>query len=188
MTFRQFNRTAAASYAIKYALHYNPEWPSDKRQDRAGGGGDCTNFVSQALLAGGWTMVNGFKRDPRTWYSGKAGCDVYDDRSWTWASAENFSSFLTLGRRARRCQMGELALGDVVQLRDYNLVHHTMIVTAILPDVLKRPVAFVTYHTTDVSQKPLTAILAKEIMCWKILDLFDDDVRIFSPSPRITSR
>jgi hypothetical protein len=179
MTIRLFNRRAAASYAIKYAFHYNPDWPSDK-----GLGGDCTNFVSQALLAGGLNMVQrpgGNKRDFLSWYSGKAGCDIREDRSFTWASAYQFSVFLTLGGRARRCQMRELALGDVVQLKDFNAIHHTMIVTGILPDSLKRLIAFVTYHTSDVNQKPLTTISAKEIMCWKILDVFEGDAIISPP-------
>ena len=46
-----YNRAAAATYADTYWQSYNPAWPSFARK-----GGDCTNFVSQALYAGGIAM------------------------------------------------------------------------------------------------------------------------------------
>lgn len=46
-----YNGAAAAAYADTYWQKYNPAWPSF-----ANSGGDCTNFVSQALYAGGITM------------------------------------------------------------------------------------------------------------------------------------
>jgi putative amidase-like protein len=203
---KQFNRSAAAAYALKYAFSYNPEWPSYQ-----GKGGDCTNFVSQALYAGGWTMVQietsilGSVRDDGSWYSGKAGSGI-DDRSWTWAAAANFTRFLASGNggRAKKCQISELALGDVVQLRDYGIIHHTLIVTGVLPTSIKTPgesgivrgrstpfplahIPFVTYHTSDVSQKPLTAIHSEDMMCWKISDWFDEKFKLsMAPSmPRV---
>ena len=42
-----YDRAAAATYADTYWQSYNPSWPSFARK-----GGDCTNFVSQALYAG----------------------------------------------------------------------------------------------------------------------------------------
>jgi len=42
---------AAAAYADQYWSAYNPQWPS-----YANSGGDCTNFVSQSLYAGGIAM------------------------------------------------------------------------------------------------------------------------------------
>ena len=46
-----YNGAAAAAYADTYWQNYNPAWPSF-----ANSGGDCTNFVSQALYAGGIAM------------------------------------------------------------------------------------------------------------------------------------
>jgi len=46
-----YNGAAAAAYADAYWQSYNQAWPSF-----ANSGGDCTNFVSQALYAGGITM------------------------------------------------------------------------------------------------------------------------------------
>ena len=44
-------RGEAATYADTYWQSYNPAWPSFAKK-----GGDCTNFVSQALYAGGIAM------------------------------------------------------------------------------------------------------------------------------------
>jgi hypothetical protein len=46
-----YDGAAAATYADTYWQSYNPAWPSFAKK-----GGDCTNFVSQALYAGGITM------------------------------------------------------------------------------------------------------------------------------------
>src|SRR6266498_5120626 len=46
-----YNRATAATYADTYWQSYNPAWPSFAKN-----GGDCTNFVSQALYGGGITM------------------------------------------------------------------------------------------------------------------------------------
>jgi Putative amidase domain len=46
-----YDGAAAAAYADGYWQNYNPTWPSF-----ANSGGDCTNFVSQALYAGGIAM------------------------------------------------------------------------------------------------------------------------------------
>lgn len=43
-----YNQSGAVSYAHQYAYNYNPAYPNFNGQ-----GGDCTNFVSQALYAGG---------------------------------------------------------------------------------------------------------------------------------------
>jgi Putative amidase domain len=64
-----FNRIVAAHYATRYATNYNRSWLADEE--------DCTNFVSQALYAGGWTMTAGrgvFDPDAR-------GAD-HDDFAW----------------------------------------------------------------------------------------------------------
>ncbi len=46
-----YDYKAMVAYAQKYWNNYNPAYPDFNGQ---GAGGDCTNFVSQALKAGGW--------------------------------------------------------------------------------------------------------------------------------------
>jgi hypothetical protein len=172
-----YDRRAAAKYALKYATNYNPEWPSYK-----GGGGDCTNFVSQALYAGGWTMlkheeVSSPRHSVQSWYSDRF--RYGGEHTNTWSNARDFNSFLAnnVVTRVRRCGPDELALGDVVQLNDYGIIHHTVIVTGVLPTTVRgKNVAFVTYHTNDVVQTILATIQNKKgdnIICWKIIDVFE---------------
>ena len=48
-----YTRLAAVNYAVRWALSRNPAFENFSGQ---GHGGDCTNFISQCLYAGGWTM------------------------------------------------------------------------------------------------------------------------------------
>jgi hypothetical protein len=179
---KTYDRSAARAYAIKHAFSYNTEWPTDK-----GLGGDCTNFVSQALHAGGWTMVQrgtilGSARDGGSWFSGKAGCNLCQDRSRTWAAAANFYLYLTWGGRARECKIEDLAVGDVVQLRQYGIIYHTMIVTELLrPGVSDRLIPLLTYHTTDTLNKPITDLSKEYLICWKLHDTFEEKVSYVLP-------
>ena len=67
---------AAAAYADTYWQNYNPAWPSF-----ANNGGDCTNFVSQALYTGGIAM----RLSPP--YSGNAAWYMLQNRKHRWSYA-----------------------------------------------------------------------------------------------------
>lgn len=91
-----YNGAQAAAYADQYWSSYNTQWPSF-----ANSGGDCTNFVSQSLYAGGlamrtaplytglaaWFMTGG----PSTW-----------SYSTSWVNANDNSSFLGGGLHAAK--------------------------------------------------------------------------------------
>ena len=82
-----YNGAAAAAYADTYWQRYNSAYPSF-----ANSGGDCTNFVSQALYAGGIMMR------PSPTYSGDAAWYmVKNKRQWTyavgWVNAQDNSIF-----------------------------------------------------------------------------------------------
>src|SRR5579864_5666694 len=69
-----YSGAAAAAYADTYWQNYNPAWPSF-----ANSGGDCTNFVSQALYAGGIAM----RLSPP--YTGNAAWYMTGSRKgWSW--------------------------------------------------------------------------------------------------------
>ena len=83
-----YSGAAAAAYADTYWQNYNTAWPSF-----ANSGGDCTNFVSQALYAGGIVM----RTSPP--YSGSAAWYMLKNkRRWsyspTWINAQDNSAFL----------------------------------------------------------------------------------------------
>ena len=52
LTASGYDYKAMVAYATKYWSKYNTEYPDF---NGAGAGGDCTNFVSQSLKAGGWS-------------------------------------------------------------------------------------------------------------------------------------
>lgn len=59
---RRYNKAAASLYAQTYALDYNKDYLSFD-----GNGGDCTNFVSQALKAGGVPTTKTWKPYTNPW-------------------------------------------------------------------------------------------------------------------------
>jgi hypothetical protein len=82
-----YNGAAAAAYADAYWQNYNAAWPSF-----ANSGGDCTNFVSQALYAGGIVM----RTSPS--YSGNAAWYMLTSKHrWSyalpWVNAQDNSIF-----------------------------------------------------------------------------------------------
>src|SRR4051794_4928356 len=79
-----YSRYASSEYGMKYALSPNPSYPPFPN--------DCTSFVSQALFAGGWTMIDGGRKDSSVWWWGLS---VWSNASYTWGGAHNFSQFLT---------------------------------------------------------------------------------------------
>lgn len=70
-----YDRQAAEAYADRYVDKRNDVWP-----DYAGNGGNCQNFASQVLLAGGIPM------------------DIYGDAVWKWYSDEVSNSPGAQGR------------------------------------------------------------------------------------------
>jgi hypothetical protein len=105
-----FSHSAAAAYARKWANPGNPAYPPFDN--------DCTSFVSQAMLAGGWTMLGGDvfdrKRDDVWWY----GQSKFTRASYTWAGAENFAHFIAASSRgSRELDLMKLEEGDVIQIK-----------------------------------------------------------------------
>jgi cell wall-associated NlpC family hydrolase len=83
-----YNGSAAAQYADQYATSYNSLYPSFANK-----GGDCANFVSQALNAGG-ILPRTTGTGDATWFMTKSGKHSF---SWSvsWVNAQDNSVFLT---------------------------------------------------------------------------------------------
>lgn len=119
-----YNGSAAAQYADQYATSYNPSYPSF-----ANSGGDCANFVSQALFAGGILPRTSGTGDA-TWFMTKTRKHSF---SWSasWINAQDNSVFLTrylpgatavgtyLGLQPSQTVPSGAVAGDVV-LYDWN--------------------------------------------------------------------
>jgi hypothetical protein len=142
-------RSAAASYASRYALKRNGAYIASPN--------DCTNFISQALRAGGWVMVPGggnLQQSSSVWaYSGTG---PYPKTN-SWADAQLFYDFAhRTGRVSNYASVGSLRLGDVLQY-DVGTVgmNHTMMKTG-----TSGSDPLLSYHTNDTLNKPFSAIRA----------------------------
>lgn len=150
-----YNRRAAVQYALR---HWDAPNPAFANMAMMGGGGDCTNFTSQALLAGGWPMDYRASGYDREWWYRRIGNDRFDSReddwwSCTWSLPENQFHYLRINHAQvvdllrDRSQARFLRLGDLL-FYDWDgdgLFNHGAIVTDF--DRFGRPL--VTYRTLD---------------------------------------
>lgn len=146
----------AVKYAKDWALKTNASYPRFVN--------DCTNFVSQCLLAGGWKMVGGSCSDRKSdsaWWYGDWSCVLPGVRAtYTWSGAQNLFNFMTAsGRGASLPRVSDLEEGDVLQMEftaddpteRYNIgrVGHSMMVTGKHDGNI-----FLSYHTGDHLDEP----------------------------------
>jgi hypothetical protein len=103
-----YNRQRAKDYADKY---WNSPNPSFQHFDV-----DCTNYVSQCLLAGGAPMNYTGRRDSGWWYQGRKSNREWWSYSWSVANAlQHYLATSRSGLRAAVVQSPyELDLGDVI--------------------------------------------------------------------------
>ena len=142
MRQKPYDRDAAVSYALKWALHRNPAY-----YDFEEIGGDCTNFASQCIYAGAGTM--NFTPTFGWYYRSSY------DRSPSWSGVEYLYNFLinnrSVGPFAHTVPMGEVQPGDIVQLgTGSGSFYHSPIVVATAPEIL------VAAHTYDALERPLS--------------------------------
>ncbi len=146
-----YNRSYAVEYARKWALSRNPLFP-----DFTGRGGNCTNFVSQCLLAGcsvmDFTPTFG-------WYF-----RTLDDRAPSWTGVAELYGFLTgsgdftgmetegpFAAEARNRR--QIEVGDVVQLANSEgNFYHTLIISAFSGSEV-----LVCGHSDDALDRPLSS-------------------------------
>ncbi|MET7683467.1 amidase domain-containing protein [Streptomyces sp. NPDC005423] len=145
-----YDYKAMAAYAAKYWNNYNPDYPNFNGQ---GAGGDCTNFVSQSLKAGGWKHVPGYTDDFHKWFG------TADIQSDSFVGVNEFSWFALSSKRVTSLDnVYQLDVGDVLQM-DFNKdgsKDHTMIVTYRSP----QGVPYVTYHSTNTYNRSVASIIA----------------------------
>lgn len=117
---KPYQRENAVAYARKYAFSQNSQFANF-----AGIGGNCTNFVSQALYAGSCEMNY---KPTFGWYF-----ISFDDRSPSWTGVDYFYNFIIenadVGPFGRVATSDELELGDVIQLaREEEGFYHSLLV------------------------------------------------------------
>lgn len=156
------NRSAVVQYAYQYWQNYNPNY---RRFDGNGQGGDCTNFVSQAMRAGGWTFTNGLDwRSTREWWYNAV------TQTYTWVNVDYFYTFLRYANRGNTVLtfianfsptgsfFNPLATGDLLQFDiapPNGSYDHNMIITS--KD--SRGYIYLTYHTTNTRDRPILDLM-----------------------------
>lgn len=150
LTSGAYDYKAMAAYAQKYWSKYNPDYPDYNGQ---GAGGDCTNFVSQALKAGGWKHVPGYTYDFHKWFG------TADIQSDSFVGVNEFSWFALSSKRVTSLPyVYQLDVGDVLQM-DFNRdgsKDHSMIVTYRSP----QGVPYVSYHSTNTYNRSVASLIA----------------------------
>ena len=125
----KYNRRSAANYAIKYAIDPNKKYKYFEFVN--GNGGDCTNFVSQCLNAGGASMDNN-KIRPWWYQSGKASICWGVAHSLYWYLKTNQITNRNVIKGLEVQDMKELEIGDVVFYENYqNKIFHAAIITSL---------------------------------------------------------
>ncbi|WP_234426187.1 amidase domain-containing protein [Streptomyces kebangsaanensis] len=145
-----YDYKAMADYAAKHWSNYNKDYPSF---DGAGAGGDCTNFVSQALKAGGWKHVPGYVYDHTKWFGNS------EIQSHSFIGVNEFSWFALSSQRVTGlANVYQMDVGDVLQV-DFNRdgsKDHTMIVSYRSP----QGVPYLSYHSTNTYNRSVASIIA----------------------------
>ncbi|MEV6649044.1 amidase domain-containing protein [Streptomyces sp. NPDC051219] len=143
-----YDYKAMAVYAETYWKNYNPAYR--KFNDA---GGDCTNFISQALKAGGWKHDSGLYSDYRNWWYDAS----YQTNSWV--GADDWAWFTLHHKRATNLtNVYQLGVGDIMQM-DFNRdgsKDHSMIAT----HRSRSGVPYLTYHSTNTYRKSVASIVA----------------------------
>ena len=152
---REYNRSIAVEYALKYALNPNPNY-----YDFDNIGGDCTNFISQCLYAGSKIMnYNKLKG----WYYINL-----NNRAPSWTSVNFFQNFIlnniSVGPFGIEIPKKDIELGDIIQLKQDKRYNHSLIVTKI-----KNSEIYISTHSTNELDRPLSSYFYKEIKYIKIL-------------------
>lgn len=135
-------RINAINYAKKYAIESNKSYEYFKVTNNIGG--DCTNFVSQCLYAGGCEMIYN-KKNP--WWYNNNSCSS----SWSvahelyWLLKTNKKNNLKGPKGIEVASFNSLKLGDLIFFeKRKNVISHSSIITDFLNNV-----PLISQHTSD---------------------------------------
>jgi len=142
-----YDRDKALEYARKWALGRNPKYADFQNM-----GGDCTNFASQVIHAGGCPM----NYNKYGWYYRNL-----NDRAPAWTGVEYLYRFLIsnkgVGPFAEEVDLKDVEIGDIVQLQfgyDDTFDHTPVIVQIKYPKSINN--ILVAAHTIDRLDYPLS--------------------------------
>ena len=160
-----YQRTKAVAYAHKWAYGRNPAY-----YDYENIGGDCTNFASQCLHAGGGIM----NFTPTFgWYYLDA-----NRKAPAWTGVEYLYRFLTReknspGPIAELCSITALRPGDLIQLSfDGQTFHHCPVVVAAGNPAAPENILLAA-HSYDADNRPLSTYDYRKVRFLHITGVID---------------
>lgn len=144
LVVKPYRRDRAVEYAERYAFGQNPVFGNFR-----GIGGNCTNFVSQAIYAGSCVMNY---KPTYGWYYVSL-----DNRAPSWTGVDFFFNFMTsntgVGPFGREVGIDSLEVGDVIQLgREGEGFYHTLLVVGFDGED-----TLVAAQTNDAFRRPLSS-------------------------------
>ena len=129
-----YNRKNAVNYALSYALTPNTAYRYFPLVNDTSG--DCSNFISQCLFAGGAPML--YSGNTIWWYKRGASRN-YDTWTVSWTVAHGLYWFLKINGTANSygakgyetSEMFQLEIGDLIFFEDTNgLIFHSTIISS----------------------------------------------------------
>ncbi|WP_338898495.1 amidase domain-containing protein [Streptomyces sp. TG1A-60] len=149
LTGGAYDYRAMATYTERYWKNYNPAY----RKYNAVGG-DCTNYLSQGLLAGGWKQISTVTPEEYdTWYYASNGT------ADAWIGVNEWSWFTQTAKRTTPlANVYQMDIGDVLQI-DFNRdgsKDHSMMTTY----RSSSGVPYLTYHDVDTYRRSMASIIA----------------------------
>ena len=155
-----YDRNKVVEYAKKWAYKINPDY-----YDFTNLGGDCTNFVSQCVLAGNLKMDEKYKG----WYYK----NLYN-RSYAWTGVDEFWEYGInnkgdLGFKLKEININEVNIGDIVKLysKSLNKYFHCVIITKIIKPISLKNI-LVSAHDYNCYNRSLIEYTADEFKFGKI--------------------
>lgn len=140
---KEYQRDRAVMYARKYALVRNPLYVTF-----AGIGGNCTNFISQCVLAG--SCVMNFTPIYGWFYLST------NRRSASWTGVDYFYDFMTqnsdVGPFGTEYALDDAEIGDIIQLSDGANYYHSLIITKI-----ENGEVYICANSNDALDRPLSS-------------------------------
>ena len=189
LTFTQLNAydgKAAAKYALKYVYNHNPAY----RYYGGDTGGDCTNFVSQALKAGGMTIDSRGYYNWQKWTKYSPSWQMAPDleerfRRARYSNGRKVAKFITgkeYGYYEVIGNISNIKVGDIIFFDWDNedgmddvspvIVHftHSVIVT----ENYGYGLIYVTYHSYDTKYRQLgyLTIKADRWRCYRPISMY----------------
>lgn len=136
-----YSRELAREYALKWATSHNKDY-----YNYINDGGDCTNFVSQVLRAGGMDFIGNKKNATsiNSWFYYSADLP---NRTATWTSAKAFN--LHFGKEFKRAyKYREYTIDDA--LRNWNNIYYSIYIGDIVQYSRPNNIAFHSQAITDI--------------------------------------